>query len=383
MTTPSSSSSSGDGKKNKAEPPLFPPFNPFVRHPTSLIGKIKMVVFGSFLVPIRIFGAIASLASCLIWCKMCCSIWSNDVSKPYTRIHRKLVQGGCAITARLVLFFYGFTWIDVTYEIDDPIERQKEPYPSVIVVNHLGFAELLYLIWSDGCCFVSKDTNRKLPFIGKIAEALQSIFIDRAPEQEKDKNKDVSSSSSNYGTKERTTTDIILERAHSPPGTWPPLAVCPEGTTHTGNCLIRFATGAFRCGRPIQPVIVTSPFSPVHGYDTSFSCVNIFLHIIGLMTQPMNSLHVKHLAVYIPNDAEKSDPILYANNVRKKMAKELDVKCYDLTWVDKLRFEPSEKSRELGRKKTAEKYGFVPPMPTFTQDAFGNPITNDDSSKDK
>jgi len=251
-------------------------------------------------------------------------------------------------------------------------------------VNHLGFAELLYLIWSDGCCFVSKDTNRKLPFIGKIAEALQSIFVDRAPEQEKDKNKskDVNSSS-NYGTKERTTTDIILERANSPPGTWPPLAVCPEGTTHTGNCLIRFATGAFRCGRPIQPVIVTSPFSQVHGYDTSFSCANIVLHIIGLMTQPMNSLHVKHLAVYVPNDAEKSDPTLYANNVRKKMAEELGVKCYDLTWADKLRFEPSEKGQELGRQKTAEKYGFVPPMPTFTQDAFGDPLNNDESSKDK
>jgi len=161
------------------------------------------------------------------------------------------------------------------------------------------------------------------------------------------------------------------------------IGTCEKFSTHPLTKYYYCIYTAFRCGRPIQPVIVTSPFSPVHGYDTSFSCANIVLHIIGLMTQPMNSLHVKHLAVYIPNDAEKSDPILYANNVRKKMAKELDVKCYDLTWADKLRFEPSEKSKELGRKKTAEKYGFVPPMPTFTQDAFGNPITNDDSSKNK
>ena len=354
------------------EPPVFPPFNPFVRHPLSVLGKIKMIIFGIVLVPIRLFGAIATLALCLLWCNICSIGNTNDVSKPYTPLRRKLLQGGCRVCSRMLLFFYGFIWINVTYEINDINERKQQLDPPIIVVNHLGFSELLYLIWSDGCCFVSKDTNRKLPFIGKIAEALQSIFVDRAPTPaETEKNKDDSTPTL---TPVRTTTDMILERAHSPPGTWPPLAVCPEGTTHTGHCLIRFATGAFRCGKPIQPVIVTSPFSPVHGYDTSFSCANIVLHILGLMTQPMNSLNVKHLAVYIPNEEEKSDPILYANNVRKKMAEELDVKCYDLTWTDKLRFEPTTKGQELGKKKLTQKYGEVPPMPIFTQDAFGNSL---------
>ena len=358
------------------EPPVFPPFNPFVRHPLSVLGKIKMVIFGIVLVPIRLFGAIATLALCLLWCNICSIGNTDDVSKPYTPLRRKLLQGGCRVCSRMLLFFYGFIWINVTYEINDINERKKQLDPPIIVVNHLGFSELLYLIWSDGCCFVSKDTNRKLPFIGKIAEALQSIFVDRAPtpaETEKNNNKNKDDSTPTL-TPVRTTTDMILERAHSPPGTWPPLAVCPEGTTHTGHCLIRFATGAFRCGKPIQPVIVTSPFSPVHGYDTSFSCANIVLHILGLMTQPMNSLNVKHLAVYIPNEEEKSDPILYANNVRKKMAEELDVKCYDLTWTDKLRFEPTTKGKELGKKKLTQKYGEVPPMPIFTQDAFGNSL---------
>ena len=370
------------------EPPIFPPFNPFVRHPLSVLGKIKMVIFGIVLVPIRLFGAIATLALCLLWCNICSIGNTDDVSKPYTPLRRKLLQGGCRVCSRMLLFFYGFIWINVTYEINDINERKKQLDPPIIVVNHLGFSELLYLIWSDGCCFVSKDTNRKLPFIGKIAEALQSIFVDRAPtpaETEKNNNKNKDDDSTPTLTPVRTTTDMILERAHSPPGTWPPLAVCPEGTTHTGHCLIRFATGAFRCGKPIQPVIVTSPFSPVHGYDTSFSCANIVLHILGLMTQPMNSLNVKHLAVYIPNEEEKSDPILYANNVRKKMAKELDVKCYDLTWTDKLRFEPTTKGQELGKKKLTQKYGEVPPMPIFTQDAFGNSLMmmNNNNNNDK
>jgi len=337
------------------------------------MGKLKMIALGSFLAPIRIVGALTSFTLLSLWCKLCS--WNTDMSKPYTPLQKQLLQGGCKIGTRLVLFFYGYVWVDVSYEIEDPIERDKQPIAPIIVVNHFGFAETMYLICSYGCCFVSKDTNRNLPFIGTVAEALQSIFVDRAP----------SKSSSTETEPVRTTTDLILERAHSKPGTWPPLAVCPEGTTHTGHCLIRFATGAFRCGQPIQPVIVTSPFSSSHGYDTSFTCNNIFLHIVGLMTQPRNTLHVKHLAVYSPNAAEKADPILYANNVRDKMAKEMGVKCYDLSWTEKLQFEPSTKLQELGRKKMMHKYGTVPPTPTFTQDAFGNSLLTGDNqtSKDK
>lgn len=230
---------------------------------------------------------------------------------------------------------------------------------------------------------MSKIENKKLPFIGKITEILQSIFVDRVSGERKQTSIRTESSggsstqsfaSSNNGNNS-STVEQILERAHSPPGTWPPLCICPEGTTHTGHCLIRFQNGAFRAGLPIQPVIVKSPFSPRWGYDPSFSCANIVMHILGLMTQPMNALHVKRLAVYVPSQAEKSDPTLYANNVRAKMANELGAECYDLTWTDKLRFERTTKAKELGKKKLAAKNGgVVPPMPVFTQDPFGNPL---------
>ena len=121
----------------------------------------------------------------------------------------------------------------------------------------------------------------------------------------------------------------------------------------------------------MRPVVVSSPFSPVHGYDPSFSCANIVKHILCLMTQPMNRLHVKHLAVYVPSEAKRKDPQLFANNLRRKMARELSVECYDLTWTDKLRFERSARSRDLGRRRLAARNGgVVPPMPVFTQDAF-------------
>jgi len=350
---------SSGGRGGGGVEPSYPPFNPFLRHPTSALGKFKMLVFGLFLVSIRAVGAMATLASCLVWCNVC-SLGCDDLSKPYSLMRRRLLQGGCRVFSRVLLFWYGFVWIDEGYEVEDPRERAEQPPPSVIVVNHIGFAELIYLVYSDGCCFVSKDANRSLPFIGKISEILQSIFVYRGDGAEKSsdtsgdganenvqtrKSSNASEASlSSGGTAARSTTERILERARSLPGTYPPLCICPEGTTHTGHIMIKFATGAFRAGLPIRPVVVSSPFSPVHGYDPSFSCANIVKHILCLMTQPTNRLNVKHLAVYVPSEAEKKDPHLYAENVRRKMANELRVQCYDLTWTDKLRFERSARS---------------------------------------
>jgi hypothetical protein len=92
-------------------------------------------------------------------------------------------------------------------------------------------------------------------------------------------------------------------------------------------------------------------------------------------------MHVTHLAVYVPTDAEKADAKLFANNVRRRLAETLGVETYELEWVHKLQFERSERKRELGRKLLAERHGGVlPPPPVFTQDAFGNPLEN---QKDK
>ena len=134
---------------------LTSPFNPFIRHPTSLLGKLKMIICGAILVPIRVTGANISMTLCLLWCYICC-IGCSDLSMPYSPLRRQLLQGGCRVFSRILLFFYGFIWLRESYEIEDIQARANQPHPSVVVVNHIGFAELMYLLYSDGCCFVSK-----------------------------------------------------------------------------------------------------------------------------------------------------------------------------------------------------------------------------------
>jgi len=99
------------------------------------------------------------------------------------------------------------------------------------------------------------------------------------------------------------------------------------------------------------------------------------------MTQPMNHLHITHLNVYTPNDDEKKDAKLFANNVRQRMADVVGYPTYNLTFFDKLPYERSEQQRELGRNRWMEKNGGVlPTPPVFSQDAFGTPL---ESAKSK
>ena len=368
-----------------------------------------MIVTGSILLPIRMIGAIIALLVAILWVNLASLglTSSHEERRPCPPLRRQWLLGPCRILARVLLFFFGYLWIHETSqkekedkEKDKPRIHQPPPPPptSIVVVNHIGFAELLFLAYRYGCCFVSKESNRKLPVIGRVSELMQSIFVERG-----DDDGAVNSSRNHYSkivnrtTAAITTTEQILERARSPVGQWPPLAICPEGTTTTGHVMIHFHTSAFRAGQSVQPVVVHMPFSPRHGYDPSFCCCsNIVLHILCLMTQPRNHMHVHHLAVYTPNDAEKTDAQLFANNVRRCMVNALNkIICHDnerngknhhamvgtfeLEWMHKLQFETTEKKRQLGRRLLAKRYYgkdadiFLSP-PVFTHDAFGRPL---------
>eukprot|EP00978_Attheya_sp_CCMP212_P012710 scaffold31809_cov38-Attheya_sp.AAC.1 len=373
----SSQRSATDNKRRDEVPTKWPPFNPFVRHPTSRLGLLKMMLFGPILVPIRLTGAILTLLLALAWVNV--ASLGCDTKAPYSPLRRTILLGGCRVLARILLFFYGYIWIHETRETppeNNSNQQQQTPAPkkaSLIVVNHVGFAELLYLASRDGCCFVSKAENRSLPVIGRVAEVMQCIFVDRGDTTAQHGGGAGAATSS----KSTTTMEEILERAQAEPGTWPPLALCPEGTTTTGHCLIQMRTGAFTPGLPVQPVMARAPFSPIHGYDPSFSAVPMVQHILCLMSQPMNHLHMIHLNVYTPNDDEQKDAKLFANNVRQRMADVVgcNFPTYNLTFFDKLPYELSEKQREMGRNRWMEKNGGVlPTPPVFSQDAFGNPL---------
>lgn len=344
----------------------WPPFNPFVRHKTSRLGVVLMLCTGIILVPIRLVGTILTLLLGWIWAKIALigTESADPSSTPYSATRHKIISAGFRILARILLFCYGYIWINtVKHSSDGSYDKTKEKdmkpiIPKVVVCNHTGFVELLYLAYYHGCSMVSKEETKTLPFMGLISQALQCIFVER----EKGGG--------------NNTSQKIRERLAAEPGKWPLLALAPEGTTTNGHTLIHFHTGAFRPGQPVLPIATEMPFSPVWGYDPSFSCTNMNLHIIGLLSQPWNRLTVHELPVYVPSETEKADAQLFANNVRRVIADGLKMPVCELQWKDKLLYEPSIKKQELGKKYLMDKNnGVMPAAPVFTQDVFGNKLT--------
>lgn len=155
------------------------------------------------------------------------------------------------------------------------IPGRNPPPASMIVANHTGYMEILYTGAKFGCCFVAKSTLRKMFIMGTIMKCSQAIFVDRA------------SGKSHAGSQ-------IIERAKNPTK-WPPLALYPEGTTTNGKQLIKFHTGAFIAGAPVIPLVVK--YSSMM-FDPAFTCYSTGLHMLQMLAQPINFMHVIQLPTY-------------------------------------------------------------------------------------
>jgi 1-acyl-sn-glycerol-3-phosphate acyltransferase len=97
-----------------------------------------------------------------------------------------------------------------------------------------------------------------------------------------------------------------------------PIAVMPEGTCHNGHALIRFFSGAFEGGGPVQPVLLSYPYARI---NSAFFSSSLPHHLGLLFLAPWVRMHVRYLPVRYPTPEESADADLYAENVRQDMAR--------------------------------------------------------------
>ena len=97
-----------------------------------------------------------------------------------------------------------------------------------------------------------------------------------------------------------------------------PIAIMPEGTTHNGHSLIKFFSGAFEGGGPVQPVVLSYPFSRINHAHFSGSLPH---HLWMLFSAPWVRMDVRFLPVRHPSQEESANADLYAENVRQEMAR--------------------------------------------------------------
>ena len=201
----------------------------------------------------------------------------------------------------IALFNFGFFFIDYS---DSRSEQQKEddnnPFHPVrvIVANHCTIFDGLVILWKTNGIIAAKKEISAVPIIGRILGSMQTLWIDRS-----------GSKGRNYAKQQ------IID--HVKDYTAPPLVIFPQGTTSNVQCVTSFKTGAYLANEKVMEVALN--WSQNKSCDVSFvSDIPSLAHLIHVgCCQFINSCQVDIANSHSPNQKEKNDSGLFAENSRK------------------------------------------------------------------
>ncbi|KAI3381528.1 hypothetical protein SNEBB_008692 [Seison nebaliae] len=197
-----------------------------------------------------------------------------------------------------VVFFFGFHNVKINGELD--VDTR-----IIVAASHSSFLDSFIFVLLNFPTAVSRQENQRVPLFGAVIRFIQAICVTR-----NDKN------SRQY------TIDEIKRRARQ--GNWRPVMLFPEGTCTNGKSIIGFKPGAFAPGMPVQPIAVRYQNEWNTTSWTWFGYNSIQIIWFSLCQFHIN-LEINILPLYYPSREEKLSPILYADNVRKVIAKKLKV----------------------------------------------------------
>lgn len=208
---------------------------------------------------------------------------------------------------------------------DFDLENDDIEQTPLLLANHICYLDGPVL----AACFrspkiVAMAGTRKVPVVGKLMEEMDTVFVDRGDRD--------SRSATQEAIKSHCDQWVPGEK---------PMLIFPEGTTTNGDGLLEFKKGAFVPGAPIRPVIIvyTGQWDP--------ACTTYRAGIGGLKKNSdaqwamqfaghfVHSMHIRVLAPYVPSQAEKADPDIYAKNCQAHMAVELErvrQELHDASW---------------------------------------------------
>lgn len=278
--------------------------NPFIHKlEVKPIDKIKIGINAVLLLPIRL------LASTTIFLMSCAVAFVVTVGYTQKELKEKPLTGWRK-AAKYVLRFFGrsIAFCLGFHKIKKNGKRATiDEAPIFVAAPHSSFFDALVFFVLGLPCSVSRDANAKIPMLGRLVAVTQPILVSREDSRNKS-----------------NTIEEIKRRA-KPGSGWPQTLIFPEGTTTNRTCLITFKPGAFIPGRPVQPVIVEYK-NRLDTITWTWQGPGTLKCLFYTFCQFNNKMEVTYLPVYNPDENEKKDPKLYANNVRDKMAEYLKVR---------------------------------------------------------
>ncbi|KAG2464849.1 PCAT1 acyltransferase, partial [Polypterus senegalus] len=268
------SAADGDGKKE-----LAPPFrNPFVHELRfTPLQKAKIALMTVTLFPIRLF--FAAFMMLLAWpFAFLASMGRSDsgIEEPLSW-WRKVLDILLKVIMRTMWFAGGFHWITVKGQQALPTEAS-----ILTLAPHSSYFDAIPVTMTMAS-IVMKAESKDIPVWGTLIKYIRPVFVSRSDQDSRKK-----------------TVEEIKRRAHSK-GKWPQV-----------HLFLQFPCSLWYCG------ILTNWFD-----------------ILWLtLCQLHNVVEIEFLPVYTPSEEEKKNPAVFANNVRRIMAKALDVPVTDYSFED-------------------------------------------------
>lgn len=269
------------------------------------ISRLKLYTVGIPLLIPRFVLVLLCVVLDFLVCKLILLGWSLS-DEPVSGWRKRITYISHRLLSRLLLLSLGFFKIT---ERGEPDARA-----CVMISNHVSYLDILYFMSSSECpSFVAKHNVRQYPCIGRLAESLQCIFVNRL-----------------QGRKEALEMVIERQRKIANDTLWPKLLVFPEGTTTNGRGVLPFKRGAFMGLMPVQPICVEYPYN---SYSPAFEVIPMLVHIILLSCQVYNNLEVTRLPLVEPRGRNVED---YAEFVREQIANRLKVPKVPYTYENKI-----------------------------------------------
>ncbi|OCT74383.1 lysophosphatidylcholine acyltransferase 1 isoform X2 [Xenopus laevis] len=297
----------GDGRMEELARPVRNPFVHDLRF--SPLQKAKILFMTLTVFPIRLF--FAAFMMLLAWPFALIAAMGRkdeDLEKPMSW-WRKLLDLLLKAIMRTMWFAGGFHWVTVKGRQALPAEA-----PILTLAPHSSYFDAIPVTMTMAS-IVMKAESKDIPVWGTLINYIRPVFVSRSDQDSRKK-----------------TVEEIRRRGHSN-GMWPQVMIFPEGTCTNRSCLITFKPGAFIPGVPVQPVVLRYP-NKADTITWTWQGPGALKILWLSLCQFHNYVEIEFLPIYNPSEDEKNNPALYANNVRRVMAKALGVSVTDYTFED-------------------------------------------------
>ncbi|XP_028316842.1 lysophosphatidylcholine acyltransferase 1 isoform X1 [Gouania willdenowi] len=283
--------------------------NPFIHElKLTLAEKIKIALMSVTVFPVRLL--LVSFLMLLAWpFAFIASLGRSEFVIESQSWWRRFVDVCLQVIMRAMWFCGGFHWIKVKGE-----RAASSDVPILTMAPHSSYFDAIPVTITM-CSMVAKMESMSIPVWGTLIGYIRPVLVLRSDQDSR-----------------RNTVEEIKRRAQSG-GKWPQIMIFPEGTCTNRSGLILFKAGAFIPGLPVQPVILRYP-NQLDTVTWTWRGPGALKILWLTLCQLHNRMEIEFLPPYTPSTEEKNNPTLFADNVRKLMAKALGAPLTDLSFDD-------------------------------------------------